>query len=72
MHHSPIVEGSFFAATSMHSSEFDEDESSEGSESESSQSTLSFSGIEMEKIQSSWDEEDGLITIHEDASVSLW
>lgn len=71
-HHSTIVKGSFLAATSMYSSEFDKDVSSEGSDSESSESTLSFSGIEMERIQSSWDEDDGLITIHEDASVSLW
>jgi hypothetical protein len=64
-----VVEGSFLAATSMYSTEFDEDESS--SNSDSSESTISFSGIEMEKIQS-WDDDDGLITIHEDASVSLW
>jgi hypothetical protein len=62
-----IVEGSFLAATSLYSlSQQDEDESSE-----SSGSTISYSGIEMEKLQS-WDDEDGLITIHEDASVSLW
>ena len=67
-----IIEGSFLAATSMYSSEFDEEDSSQSSNSESSDSTLSFSGFEMEKIQSSWDEDDGLITIHEDASVSLW
>lgn len=66
-----IVEGSFLAATSMyHSTEFDEDDES-SSNSDSSGSTISFSGIDMERMQS-WDEDDGLITIHEDASVSLW
>ena len=68
-----IVEGSFLAATSLYTpSHLEDDESSESSHSECSSSTISFGGIEMEKIQSSWDEDDGLITIHEDASVNLW
>ena len=67
-----VVEGSFFAATSMYntSSHIDETEdSSEVSNSESSSSsTISFPDIE----KTSWDQDDGLITIHEDASVNLW
>ena len=71
---STIVEGSFLAATSLYttSSHFDDDESSESSHSKCSSSTISFGCIEMEKIESSWDEDDGLKTIHEDASVNLW
>lgn len=69
-----IIQGSFLAATSLYSPpQFDEEnDSSECSNSVSSGSTISFSGIEMEKPQSSWDDDDGLITIHEDASVNLW
>ena len=70
-----IVQGSFLAATSLYSlPQFEEEnDSSECSNnSVSSDSTVSFSGIEMEKTQSSWDDDDGLITIHEDASVNLW
>lgn len=72
---SPIVEGSFLAATSLYSSSNfneDDDESSESSNSEGSSSTISFTGIELERIQSGWDDDDGLITIHEDASVHMW
>ncbi|KAL7489350.1 hypothetical protein ACHAW6_014923 [Cyclotella cf. meneghiniana] len=72
---SPIVEGSFLAATSMYSPlNFDEDdeESSESGDSEGSSSTISFTGIELERIQSGWDDDDGLVTIHEDASVHMW
>eukprot|EP00804_Cyclotella_cryptica_P025694 CCRYP_002909-RA/>CCRYP_002909-RA protein AED:0.32 eAED:0.35 QI:0/-1/0/1/-1/1/1/0/345 len=72
---SPIVEGSFLAATSMYTtSNFNEndDESSESGNSEGSCSTISFTGIELERIQSGLDDDDGLITIHEDASVHMW
>jgi hypothetical protein len=69
-----IVEGSFLAATSLytHPNFDEEDDSSESSNSESSSSTISFKGIEMERMQSSWDDDDGLVTIHEDASVNMW
>jgi|Transcript_9867 hypothetical protein len=61
------LEGSFLAATSLLPSSTEEDSSSSSSD---GCSTVSYN---MTSFECSWDDdEDGLITIHEDASVKLW